>query len=263
MALPPNVPQPQPGSHAVSAHRRSGATSDGVLTSRAPHGLHSPCPADLLGPPPDTEVIERVLGGEVGLFGILMRRYEQRLYRVVRAGVPNDRDAEAVLEHTYFKSYESLAGFRGQGRVSTWLSRQALAATDSRSRRRSPFVRLATRIAGLFEYDTADRDRRPRRAPKKTAARARVEATLDELPTSTCTVLVMREVEGMSTAETADCLGMSEESIKMRLLRARAYLHGRVVPVDRPQLADVFSLPETHGARIVEGVLWRLRYGRQ
>jgi hypothetical protein len=68
----------------------------------------------------------------------------------------------------------------------------------------------------------------------------------------------MRDVEGMSTAETADCLGLSEESVRLRLLRGRAFLHGRLAPVDQARLGDVYAIPEAAGRRVADRVLRRL-----
>jgi RNA polymerase sigma-70 factor (ECF subfamily) len=205
----------------------------------------------------DDELIGRVIAGELGLFGLLMRRYERRLFRVARSIAPTDGAAEDVLELTFLEAYDRLARFRGQARLSTWLSRIAISVAVTQAHRRSAFARFATRIAGFFDDESTGVGPRSKRTAD--AALERVERTLSELPTGARTVLVMREVEGMSTAETADCLGMSEESIHFRLLGARAFLHGRVAPVERGRVAHVYEMPLERGARIAERVLARLR----
>jgi len=174
--------------------------------------------------PSDEEIVRRVLAGETALFEVLMRRNNQRLYRAVRSVVKVEVEVEDVMQQTYLAAYRALAGFEHAARLSTWLIRiglnQALAAR-----------RRASRLSPLREDPEPNEgepvEQRPSLNPSpEEAAGARelgrlLERVLDGLPQAYRTVVILREVEGMSTQETAEVLGVSEDVVKTRLHRAR------------------------------------------
>src|SRR5262245_4816162 len=86
-------------------------------------------------PAPDGELVARILGGERALFAVLMRRYNQRLFRAVRAILRSDDESEDVAQHAYVSAYRSLASFRGEAKFSTWLTRIAVNEALSRMRK--------------------------------------------------------------------------------------------------------------------------------
>lgn len=174
----------------------------------------------------DEEVVERVRAGEIGLFEILMRRYNERLYRVARSIVRDDREAEDVMQDAYVRAFAHLDQFRGDAAFATWLTKIGVYEAFAR-------VRKDRRFVGLDDVDGHDRHRcesiaRSRASPEDEASndelRALLEAAIAALPESHRTVFMLREVEGLDTAETADCLGVSPESVRVRLHRARAML---------------------------------------
>ena len=207
--------------------------------------------------PSDDEVLTRIRRGDVRSYRAIVRRYEERVFRVARSVLPSDEEAVDVVVDTFVDAVLELVRSREQARLSTLLSRVALSLAVGRARRTSRLFQLAVRLAGLF--DEKGEEGRPR--DPEHDARARVDAVLRELPTTARLVLVLRDVEGMSTAETADCLAMSEESIRVRYLRARAYLHGRVAPVDRRLVDDMYAFPMERRGEVTERVLVRLRTG--
>lgn len=223
----------------------------------------------------DEEVVVRVLAGEIELFEVLMRRHNQRLYRVARSIVHDDMEAEDVMQETYVRAYAALAQFEGRARWATWVTRIAVNEALARVRRNGRFVggegaELAAEIGADFREDRSMADQVFRGenqagGPETTTAvrelGALLEQAVDELPETYRTVFVLREVEELSTAETAACLDISEELVKVRLHRARAGL--RQILDDRLGAAtrEVFEFRATRCDRVVANVFARLRAG--
>ncbi len=171
---------------------------------------------------PDAEVVRRVLGGEPALFEILMRRCNQRVFRAVRSVLRGDQEAEDAMQQAWLDAYRHLDQFQGTSAFSTWVVRIALNEALGRAGRR-PHL---TPIEDAPEEDEAMRvkDRDPeQRAAAREVARM-LEEAVDRLPDLYRTAFVLREVEGMTTAEAAQALEVSEEVVKVRLHRARLAL---------------------------------------
>ncbi|HKA92129.1 MAG TPA: RNA polymerase sigma factor [Haliangiales bacterium] len=199
----------------------------------------------------DEEVVRRVCAGETALFEILMRRYNARLFRVARAVLRNDSEAEDVVQQAYLSAYANMSQFAGRASFATWLTRIALNEAVSRSRRR---VRL-----GEVETAVPDLPARAQPTPEDDASRHElgglVEAAIDDLPDIYRVVLVMRAVQELDTAETAECLGLTEEAVKVRLHRARALLRESLVQRVDSAILDAFPFGGARCDRIVAGVL--------
>jgi RNA polymerase sigma-70 factor (ECF subfamily) len=187
---------------------------------------------DLLGqdakdlPISDEEVVRRVQAGESGLFEVVMRRYNQRLYRVARAILRDNAEAEDVTQQAYVNAYQHLDQFAGRSMFSTWLTKIAVHEALARARRRGRFDEQEA----VHEWDgeTMGALKSPGPDPERQAfageLRALIESAIEALPEHYRAVFVMREVEGMSTAESAECLDITEETAKTRLHRARMLL---------------------------------------
>jgi RNA polymerase sigma-70 factor (ECF subfamily) len=174
----------------------------------------------------DQQVVSRVLAGETALYELLMRRYNQRLYRVARAILHDDAEAEDVMQDAYVRAYQHLADFEGRAKFSTWLTRIAVHEALARCRRHSRFLSLENSeetVGGVMKPLTS-RGRSPEEAAYDRELRGVLEEVILELPEDHRLVLMMRDVEGMSTDETAECLNLSPENVKVRLHRARARL---------------------------------------
>jgi len=180
-----------------------------------------------LAPPAlsDDEIVRRVQDGEPGLFEILMRRYNQRLYRVARAIVRDDAEAEDVMQQAYVNAFTHLGQFAQRARFSTWLTRIATyeALGRLRARRRVQEVDVMSESADPFDA-IASTEPDPERQAIAGELRHALESALATLSPAYRCVFVMRDVEGLSTAEVADGLGVSEDVVKTRLHRARALL---------------------------------------
>ena len=210
----------------------------------------------------DSDVIERVRSGEVDLFEILMRRYNQRVYRVARAVLGSDAEAEELTQEAWVRAYEHLGEFAGRAAFSTWLVRIVLHEGWARSRRGRRFEEWRE-----DEEDGGKAMKEPSMpsGPESEAlgreVRSMLETAIEALPEAYRTVFVMREVEELSTAETADCLELSEEAVKTRLHRARASLRRELLALAGPQARAAFPFLGTRCDRMVERVLRRIGGG--
>ena len=171
----------------------------------------------------DEEVVARVLAGETSMFEIVMRRYNQRLYRVARSILRNDSEAEDVMQDAYVRAYEHLDQFAGRARFSTWLTRIAVNEALARQRRGNRYQELEP--MSQSDGDPMDGFRSMALNPEQEASNSQIRRLLEEavekLPDAYRTVFVLREIEEMSTADTANVLELSEENVKVRLHRAR------------------------------------------
>lgn len=180
--------------------------------------------------PPETAdevVVARVIAGETGLFEVLMRRHNRRVYRATRAILRSEADVEDAMQEAYVTAYQHLAELEGRGKFSTWLVRIAVNAALQRLRR----VRAAAGIddADLEEATMANTPARsPEAAASDVEVRAVLEETIDALPPAFRAVFVLRAVEEMSGPETAEALGIPEETVRTRLHRARSLLRDEV-----------------------------------
>jgi RNA polymerase sigma-70 factor (ECF subfamily) len=225
----------------------------------APRGTTGSAPAGL----EDGEVIARVLAGDVGLFEVLMRRYNQRLYRAARAIVRDEVEAEDVMQETYVRAYAALGQFEGRSQWSTWLVRIAVNEALARVRRRGRFVsREAVDVMEDQDMDDELRRGAGRQGPEAVAAARElnvfVERAIDDLPDTYRAVFVLREVEEMSTAEVAGALDISEELVKVRLHRARAELRRLLDAQLGAATREVFDFHASRCDRIVAAVLARI-----
>ena len=203
----------------------------------------------------DEEVAKRVLGGEVELFELLMRRYNQRLFRVVRGIVDDTAEAEDVLQDAWVRAFEHLASFRGEALLSTWLARIAAHEAFARLKRRRRFVGLEPETeASLPASDLHD----PERVAASLELRAVLESVVGAMPSGYRAVFLMREVEGLSTAETAACLELSEEAVKVRLHRAKARLRADLDQRLDQTSAGLFGFAGWRCDRIVAAVMARI-----
>jgi RNA polymerase sigma-70 factor (ECF subfamily) len=205
----------------------------------------------------DDEIVTRVCAGEVALFEILMRRHNQRLFRVVRAITRDDADAEDAVQQAYISAYKSLDRFAHASLFSTWLTRIAINEGLKRSQRR---LHLAETT--LNDEDDVRKEVVVEPSPEEQASAREMtmllEAEVNRLPLHYRIVFMMREVQQMTTAETAQCLGISEEAVKVRLFRAKALLRAailRSIDVAAPQ---AFGFLGARCDRLVQRVMSEL-----
>jgi RNA polymerase sigma-70 factor (ECF subfamily) len=205
----------------------------------------------------DEAVVDRVRRGEVALYEILVRRHNQRLYRTIRAILRDDRDVEDVMQQAYVDAYTHLDQFRGTAKFSTWLTRIAVnrAIRNGRGSRRQLTVVPPAADAELAIARTPARDLDPEQAMYGHELKIVLESLIEELPESFRVVFVMREVEGLSTAETAECLEINEDTVKTRLHRAKRLLKDRLDRQLGPASSGVYAFHLSRCDRVVAGVM--------
>jgi len=175
----------------------------------------------------DLALAHRIAAGEQAAFELMMRRHNRRLYRLARATLRNDADAEDALQEAYLAAYRHMGKFRGESTLFTWLSRLLLNECYGRLRKHSRRVALcpiADDIENEVDAMTIHDFNPPYHAAARAELRGLLEARLDALPVSFRTVFVLRSVEELSVEETAHCLGIPEATVRSRHFRANALL---------------------------------------
>lgn len=235
---------------------------DSVVVGRPGQSLMSSTNRAVLGqdaknlPISDDEVVRRVRAGETGLFEVVMRRYNQRLYRVARAILRDDGEAEDVTQQAYVNAYRHLDQFAGRAMFSTWLTKIAVHEALARARRWGRFDEREA--VDDWEGNTMDALKSPAPDPERQAfageLRGLIESAIEALPEHYRAVFVMREVEGMSTAESAECLDITEETAKTRLHRARKLLRDTLYERAGIESGAAFSFEAPRCDRVVAAV---------
>ena len=205
----------------------------------------------------DEEAVARIRSGETGLFELLMRRHNQRVYRAARAILRDDAEAEDVMQDAYVRAFCHLAEFEGRSRFSTWLTRIAVHEALARIRRGRRFQAVDPETQETSTMSTV-----PRLTPEQHASdgeiRSVLEKAIDSLPDEFRSVFVLRAIEEMSGAETAECLGIPEETVKTRLFRARSRLQETLLSALEPAAPRAFEFHLSRCDRVVAAVLARL-----
>jgi RNA polymerase sigma-70 factor (ECF subfamily) len=212
----------------------------------------------------DETIVDRVRGGEVALYEIIVRRHNQRLYRTIRAILRDDRDVEDVMQQAYIDAYTHLDQFRGSAKFSTWLTRIAVNRAIRTGRgTRSGLALVAPAVDPQLAIDhTPAQHIDPEHAMYGHELKIVLESLIAQLPEPFRLVFVMREVEGLSTAEAAACLEVNEETVKTRLHRAKRLLKDRLDQQLGPASAGVYAFHLSRCDRVVDRVMAAIRRSR-
>ena len=206
----------------------------------------------------DEEVVGRVLEGQTALFEILMRRHNERLYRAARAIVRDDNEAEDVMQQAYVNAYAHLRQFDGRAAFSTWLTRIAVNEAIARNRRRGRYERFTENDNMAFRQLRDVATPNPEAETFSHELRTILEGAVDALPEGYRVVFMLRDVEGLSTAETAACLDLTEDVVKTRLSRARAALRRELANRVGVTAAGAFIFQRPRCDRVVAAVFARI-----
>jgi RNA polymerase sigma-70 factor (ECF subfamily) len=212
----------------------------------------------------DSELLLLARKGNAAAFRTLVRRHDRYLYRIARSVSPDNQEAEDVVQETFVRAFKQLASFRGHASLATWLTRITLNEAIHRRRRRRSTIQLES----LQEQESTNTQVRlsplviPESDPERAAAQHQIrrllERSIDQLPDSLRTVFVMRDVEALSTAETARLLEIRQATVKTRLHRARRMLREILGEQIGPSLKDVFPFERPRCDRLVERLLNQL-----
>jgi RNA polymerase sigma-70 factor, ECF subfamily len=204
--------------------------------------------------PSDEEVVHAVKNGRIAQFEILMRRYNQRLFRTARAIVKSDAEAEDVLQDAYVSAYTHLGSFEGRAPFRTWLTRIVVNEACGRLRREKRYEPMTDDWDPSSEGEVST----PEGNVSDREIAALVENALDTIPEAFRSVFMLRAIEGLSVAETAACLDIPEETVKTRLFRARARLRTLLEARTDAALPTVHRFLGNRCDRTVAAVLERI-----
>jgi RNA polymerase sigma-70 factor (ECF subfamily) len=214
------------------------------------------------GPDEEETLVERARAGDTAACEALMRRYNQRLYRVIRSVLKADSDVEDAMQDTYLAVLRHLDQFEGRAQFGTWLLRIGMNAALAR-------MRQQTRVLQLDDLpDLDEREPRPDLVPHNARTpeqdvydqevAALVEEALDRLPHDYRQVFMLRTIEGLDTTETAEVLGLGEDAVRQRLHRAREMLRTEILDLADSGIRTAFGFLGRRCNRVVAAVVQRL-----
>ncbi|WP_313193805.1 RNA polymerase sigma factor [Shinella zoogloeoides] len=210
----------------------------------------------------EADLVRRAAAGEAQAVRAIIRSHNQRLYRLVRAVLRNNADAEDVLQEAYLRAFANLGGFQGEASLSTWLSRIALNAAlmrlraQKRMKRAAPAPELAK--AEIIPFPHASSIADPERVMAQRQLLHLVEEATDALPETFRLVFVARVIEGLSVEETAALLELAPATVKTRLHRARKLIRMRLEERIGPVLVEAFPFAGERCERLTQAVLSKL-----
>jgi RNA polymerase sigma-70 factor (ECF subfamily) len=207
----------------------------------------------------DEAVVARVLEGDRPLFEVLMRRHNQRVYRAARAILRDDREAEDVMQDAYVKAYTHLDQFDRRAQFSTWLTKIAVHEALARVRRQRRYEPLDATAMEIRMPSTPPPD--PERQAFGRELGRLIESAVDKLGDGYREVFMLRQVEGLSTAETAEVLGVSEDVVKTRFSRARHALQQDLLDRTGAATVDAFTFGQARCDHVVAAVMARISAG--
>ena len=200
----------------------------------------------------ENEILKRIVQGEKNLYEYIMRKYNQRLYRVAIAIVNNESEVEDIMQIAYIKAYENLDRFRAQSSFSTWITRILINESLLHLKKREHIAHFEREnsFSGFYQEPVVHT---PLMKVINAELRSILEFSIRKLPEKYRTVFIMRELENMSVSETMECLGISEANVKIRLNRAKVILRDKLKNYKDEEQLLPFYKPRCN--RIVDHVM--------
>jgi RNA polymerase sigma-70 factor, ECF subfamily len=218
-------------------------------------------------PADDAALVRRIVEGDAAAFELVMRRHNRRLFRLARATLRDDAEAEDALQEAYLAAHRALPGFRGDASLATWLSRLVTNECLDRLRKRArrdnifPIGSLEAENDMEFAMTESHASASPDQMLLRAQVRSLLERKLDALPASFRCVFVLRAVEELSVEETAQSLGIAEATVRSRHFRARSLLRESLAQEIDLAERDLYEFGGEHCNRVVATVLGRLDAG--
>jgi len=206
----------------------------------------------------DEEVVERVKGGDTALYEILMRRYNQRLYRVTVGILRDGAEAEDVMQDAYVRAYEHLEQFEGRAPFASWLTRIAVHEALARIRQRGHYEPLDETEDGEISMRMIDTTPDPEQNASRSETSELLEAAVLGLPEPYRIVVMLRDVEEMSTKDAAEALELTEENVKVRLHRGHTMMRSWLLARVGSGGKNAFLFMGERCDRVVQEVMARL-----
>jgi RNA polymerase sigma-70 factor (ECF subfamily) len=210
----------------------------------------------------DAELVRLAREGSVSALRLIVRRHNLRLYRVARAIVRDDTEAEDVMQEAYLSAFRNLAKFRADASLATWLTRIVVNTAVGHVRRQAVMIPLDAvenlRWPDVIALPHLASEADPERAAARSQVRDLLEHAIDNLPAPFRVVFVMRMVEQLSIEETASSLGLREETVKTRLHRAKKLMRGQLETKLGSAFTDTFPFQDPRCASFTDALLVRL-----
>lgn len=214
--------------------------------------------------PDDLDLARRALARDAEAFRTLIRRHNQKLYRLARSIIRNDSEAEDIVQETYVTAFAHLGSFRGEATLATWLSRiainEALGRLRKKRRAQAVMSEQTASEAHIIPFPLNAGSDDPERTMAQRQILALVEQATDALPDVYRTVFVARVIEGLSLEETADLLGIKPQTVKTRLHRARSLVRRQLDAQIGPLMLDAFPFAGRRCERLTIAVMKRLSF---
>ena len=205
----------------------------------------------------EADIVKRILAGEKELYEILIRRNNQKLYRTIRSYIQDSAELEDIMQNTYLKAFEKLYQFKHTAQFSTWLIRIGINETLARLRTSRKIISLSNPSTLIDNDRLSELSDSNQLNPEKEIIRKEVkqilEAAIDKLSPKYRTVYILREIEGLSIREVADCLDISISNVKVRLHRAKAIIKEDLYALTLDK--NVFEFGFSRCDRIVDFVM--------
>jgi RNA polymerase sigma-70 factor (ECF subfamily) len=213
----------------------------------------------------DETIVQRVLAGETPLFEVLMRRHNEQVYRAARAILRDEHEAEDVMQEAYVNAYVHLAQFDGRAKFSTWLTKIAVYEALARAKKRGRWQSLDEMpVEPLRNAMSRTSSENPERQAFGRELGALIESAVDRLGDGYREVFMLRQVQGLSTAETAEALSLSEDVVKTRFSRARSALREDLLEqVGDAAATSAFTFGQSRCDALVAVAMARILTSRQ
>ncbi len=202
----------------------------------------------------DNDIINEILNGDKERYALLMRKYNQRLYRIGRGYLNDEAEIEDCMQEAYIKGYQNLVKFEKRSQFSTWITRILINECLQRLKKKQRVLTYDNEeTADLMNYTDK---RNPETVSLNKELRSLLETTIDQLPEKYRTIFIMREVEKMSINQTCEALEISESNVKVRLNRAKEML--RTSLMDTYTAGNLYEFNLIRCDRIAANVLARI-----
>lgn len=205
----------------------------------------------------EREVIKRILSGEKELYEILVRRNNQKLYRIIRSYMKDEAEIEDVMQNTYIKAFTHLYQFKLEATFSTWLIRIGINESLARLKEKEKFYFLNTQSTNLKDFTFLEipdnKQLNPQDKMIRNEAKQLLENAIDHLETKYKTVYIMKEVEEMSLKEVSIALDLTIANVKVRLHRSKEMLREKLLEVANDK--NIFEFGFSRCDRITENVM--------
>lgn len=209
---------------------------------------------------PDEVAVKRILAGEKELFELLLRRYNQKLYRVIRSYLRQSNDIEDAMQEAYLKAFHKLDQFRGDANFSTWLIRIGINEALQRIKKDAKVKSLHDQNADVMSDDIIQlpdpKDMNPEKLAIGKEVKTLIEHAIDELPEKYRVIYVLKEIQGMETEEVCACLDINESNAKVRLHRARHLMKESLLRLSAD--SEIFEFGSSRCDALVRRVMMRV-----